>query len=108
MKIVSWEKYDTEKYPGMEPPESWEAEQITIEEIKKHGYLFNGFYHQNGEHGCPVFDNGKQFVASLRVWGGIMQEAHPELIDSKDDMGYCLLAWNLYDEYFKDKYKYPK
>lgn len=107
MRIVKWDKYDGEKYPSFDDVDEYqEAEEIVIEEIKKNGYLFHGYYHQNGEHGCPVFDNGKQFRTTFRAWGSIMQEAHPELIGGGN--GYIIMAWDFHCKHLEHLFKYPQ
>lgn len=103
MKIISWEKYDPDKYEGFEGTEKALADEEVVKEIKKNRYLFDGEYHQYGEHGAPVFDNGKQFVTTMRSWGEIMKECYPDLLES-----YIEMAWGWYNGQIKDKIKYPE
>lgn len=107
MKIVKWDKFDSEKYKPFETIEEIkQARMLIINELRDNGYHFSGYYHQNGEHGSPVFDNGKQYRTSLRVWGEIMADAYPEEIDNSEGMGYCIWAWDMYD--VDSLIKYPK
>lgn len=48
----------------------------TVDEIKKHGYSFSGWSHQECQRCAPVFNNGKMLRCSQRGWGGVMAEAH--------------------------------
>lgn len=105
MRIVKWDKYDSEKYPGFDDgKEEAEAERIVIDEIKKNGYLFHGIYHQQGEYGCPVFDNGKQFSTTLRNWGAIMEEAQSDLINGD----YSIMADPAHCKHLEYLFKYPQ
>ena len=121
MKIVKWTKgldltdlskpkllypeYDANwrEMPDEERERLWkEAERAVIDCIRRNGFEFGGFYHQSGEFGMPLFDNGTVFFASLREWGAIMYEAwEPE---GKDPYGYALYAW----DYEVGECKYPK
>lgn len=103
MKIISWEKYDPDKYEEFEGDEREIADEEVVKDIKKNQYLFDGYYHQYGEHGAPVFDNGKQFSATMRSWGAIMEECYPDLLDS-----YLVMAYGWWNEQLKDKIKYPE
>ena len=68
-----------------------EADQIVIDCIRHNGFKFGGYYHQDGEFGMPMFDDGKVFFVSFRHWGHLMYEAwHPNAFDA---MGYCKYAW---------------
>ena len=68
-----------------------DADQTVIDCIRRNGFKFGGYYHQDGEFGMPMFDDGKIFFVTFRHWGHLMYEAwHP---DSPDAMGYCKYAW---------------
>lgn len=103
MKIIGWGKYSPDKYEYMDEKEECEAEKIIVSELRKNNYHFNGFYHQNGEKGCPIFDNGKQYRTTMRNWGAIMAEAFPDEI--KDFLEYSAWAWTDADEKL---IKYPE
>lgn len=108
MKIVKWDKYNPEKYPEFTGnKELCKAEEIIISELKKHGYHFDGTYHQNGEYGAPVFDNGKQYRTTLRAWGAIMASAYPDEIENSNGMGYVWWAFLMYSKNLDDKMKFP-
>ena len=104
MKIIGWDKYNPEKYEAIDDNDRHEAKNLIINELRKNNYHFNGFYHQQGEKGCPIFDNGKQYRTTLRAWGAIMAAAFPnEKYDCIWD--YCTWAWNNADETLV---KYPE
>ena len=102
MKIVGWTYYDNPQYREMYPiGESSTAEQeeeirnIIAKEIRDKGYKFTGYYHQGGECGVPIFDNGMTYTCTFRTWGSIMAMAYPDEIDNSDGLGYCDWAWTV-------------
>ena len=107
MKVVKWTEWDDEHNDDIE---SWheieEMSEVVAKELREKGYHFNGSYHQNGEYGVPVLDNGKYFQVTQRTWGGIMAEAFPEEFDNPDDP-YNYVIWYL-GPTEKDKYIFPK
>jgi len=42
--------------------------------IRKQEITFGGFYHQNGPDGALLFDDGRTFLVSQRVWAGIVAD----------------------------------
>lgn len=105
MKIVKWDMFDTRKYDDFENQEEREtAIRILVDDIRKNRYHFSGYYHQNGESGAPVFDNGKQLQFSLRGWGGVMAEAYPDEAGGSDGTGCCAWSWKNANE---SLVKYP-
>ena len=100
MKIVGWTEWDDPQDKEMFPiggENKWEeveaVELLIAKELKAHGYKFTGSYHQNGDYGVPIFDNGEVFQCSQRVWGSIMAAAYPDEIDNSDGLGYTAWAW---------------
>ena len=95
MKIVGWTHWDDQRFRDHEP-ETWEEcsqrEQVIAHELRARGYRFNGYYHQGGEYGVPVFDDGTLFQCTFRTWGGIMAMAYPEEMDH-DGNEYTSWAW---------------
>ncbi|MBR3583888.1 MAG: hypothetical protein IKO01_10660 [Kiritimatiellae bacterium] len=123
MKIVKWTQGldspgtggEKQRYPAFgddfhEKPQEecrrlWdEAEQVVVESIRRNGFKFGGGYHQYGEFGMPLFDDGKVFFVSLRHWGHLMYRAWEP--DGKNPRGYCKYAfgWDIPEE----EYKYPQ
>lgn len=99
MKIIGWTDYSNPKYENMFPfggTQTWQevnkVEELIAKEVREKGYKFTGDYHQNGDYGAPVFDNGKMYKGSQRDWGGIMAMAYPEE-HVHDGYEYCRWAW---------------
>lgn len=104
MKIVGWTYYENPQYKEMYPiEEPCTIEQITeiyniiSKELRDKGYKFTGTYHQNGDYGVPIFDNGMVFTTTMRSWGSIMADAYPDEIDDSDGYGYLYWAWTVPD-----------
>ena len=76
-------------------------------ELRKRGYHFTGFYHQGGEYGVPVFDDGGWLRVSFRQWGAIMAKAFPEEVGT-DKMAYIHWAWTWDDDQSLIKYPNPE
>lgn len=102
MKIVGWTEFDNSQYEDMFPiggsytmEEVDEAKDIIAKELRDKGYKFNGYYHQDGDYGVPIFENGEAFRCTFRTWGGIMARAYPDEIDNSDGLGYCDWAWDI-------------
>lgn len=108
MRIIKWDKMDETQYPKMCDIENIQmAKDLIIKELREKGYHFSGEYHQNGEYGAPVFDNGEQYHTTLREWGAIMAEAYPDEVDNSNQEGYRVWAWkNLY-AHMQTPAKYP-
>lgn len=96
MKIVGWTWYGVHRCVRLSPKtleETKQIKKIIAEELRNKGYKFTGDYHQNGDYGVPIFDNGMIYECSQREWGDIMVQAYPDEIDNSDGMGYCTWAW---------------
>lgn len=104
MRIVKWGRFDMGRYEDIPSEERALAESIIIQEMRENDYHFNGHYHQRGEHGAPIFDNGKQYQATCRGWGAIMAKAYPDEVNDSDGMGYTEWAW----DFVPHKEKYPE
>ena len=103
MKIIGWTDYDDPKYTERFPyggrytgQEVIETENMIAQELRKKGYRFDGTYHQNGDYGAPIFDDGTIAQFSFRAWGHIMALAYPEEIEDKE-YGYLRWAWMIPD-----------
>ena len=97
MKIIGWTDYDNPDYPEMrdDHPEMDTVFKTIADELKAKGYKFNGYYHQGGDYGVPVFDDGTKFSCTFRTWGGIMALAYPDEIDNAKGLGYVEWAWTI-------------
>ena len=99
MKIIGWTWYGNpdyqEMYPiGAETNCDWDRTEVIAviaNELRKKGYRFTGDYHQNGDYGVPLFDNGMVATFTQRTWGQIMYLAYPE--DKYKEQGYEYLKW---------------
>ena len=72
LRVVGWTYYDDD----LVTDDSWAAHMATVDDIKKHGYEFCGWSHQECQCCAPVFNNGKMLRCSQRGWGSVMAEAH--------------------------------
>lgn len=97
MKIIGWTDWDDPKYEEMRfsslKEEHDDVGKIIAAELRSKGYKFTGDYHQDGEFGVPVFDNGKKYCTFKRDWGDIMAMAYPDEIDNSEGYGYLKWAW---------------
>lgn len=73
-RVVGWTEYDD--YMVEDGDASYAATNVIIDEIKKQGYLFSGWAHQELRNGAPVLNDGKKRTYSQRTFGGIMAVAH--------------------------------
>ena len=95
MKVVKWTEWDDEHNDDIEScREIEEMSEVVAKELREKGYHFNGSYHQNGDYGVPVLDNGKYFQVTQRTWGGVMAMAYPEEFDDPEDT-YNYVVWYL-------------
>ena len=99
MKLIGFTNWKDERYIAFEYPEDRTEEEeawvLTVKYMRNHGLRFPGYYHQGGDYGAPVFDNGKKLTVSFRGWGSLMAEVLELSKDEKDgrDMSYCDWAW---------------
>lgn len=97
-KITGWTNYDDQNYKKISgtyykvDDEKIKLRKLVVDELKKHGYKFCGFYHQRGRYGVPILDNKYILTYTYRSWGDIMAEVL-NLNDPKDNMAYCNWAW---------------
>lgn len=72
LRVVGWTYYDDDLLHD----DSWAARMAVVDDIKKHGYEFSGWSHQECMCCAPVLNNGKMLCYSQRGWGSVMAEAH--------------------------------
>lgn len=92
MKVVRWAEWsdkDDFDYSDIE-----EVSKVVAAELRNKGYRFDGHYHQNGDYGVPVLDDGRHVQVTQRTWGGIMAMAYPEEFDNPEDP-YNYVIWYL-------------
>lgn len=73
-KVVGWTYY--ENYLVEDEDSSDAVVYAIIDEIKKNGYLFSGYDHQERLYCVPVMNDGKKRTFSQRTFGNIMAIAH--------------------------------
>ncbi len=91
-RIVGWTEYD-DCFVECEDA-SYAATNVVIDEIKKKGYCFSGWAHQEMTNGAPVFNDGKKRLFSARTFGGLMANAH----GYNGPMDYSLFAFQMKKE----------
>ena len=107
MKVVKWTEWSDEHFDDIESKEELDAmADAVIEELRKTNYHFDGSYHQNGDYGVPVLDNGKYFQVTQRTWGGVMAMAYPEEFDNPEGP-YNYIVWYL-GQGDQDEYIFPE
>lgn len=95
MKITGWTDWNDERYSDDIPDHIFEEiKELVAKELRDNGYKFDGYYHQNGDHGVPVIDETWKFAVSFRSWGHMMIRAYPDKIDNSDGYGYTAWAWD--------------
>ena len=93
-RVVRWTFWHDEEYPEYDTdPISQEEYQdysnAVVRELKEKGYGISGFAHQGQQFCTPVFDDGKRYNESYRVWGQCMADA----LGIKGEYVYAQWAW---------------
>ena len=91
-RIVGWTYYDDFEIETLDA--SYAATNVVMDEIKKKGYCFSGWAHQELANGAPVFNDGKKRLFSARTFGGLMANAH----GYTGAMDYSLFSMQLKEE----------
>ena len=91
-RIVGWTYYENFEVEAEDA--SYAATNVVMDEIKKKGYCFSGWAHQEMMRGVPVFNDGKKRLFSARTFGGVMANAH----GYDGPMDYSLFAFQLKKE----------
>lgn len=89
IKVVGWTEYDLHEFE--EGYNGWAVRMAVVDEIRKNGYLFSGYAHQEYSNCAPVFNDGKMRRFSQRGFADMMAEAH----GNNDYMGYSLYMFGL-------------
>lgn len=110
MKIIRWDHYDYDaeknvqkEYRELDDPNPQETYMNLCEEIRKHGYKFDGPYHQTGKMGTPVLEGDLYMTFSYRSWGGVMADAW----SCVDKVDYSYMDFYMMDHY-SDEFKTPE
>ena len=104
MKVVRWTEWNDDYHFDYKDIE--EVSKAVAAELRSKGYHFDGHYHQNGDYGVPVLDDGRFVQVTQRSWGGIMAMAYPEEFDNLEDP-YNYVIWYLGPE-DRSKYVFPE
>ena len=93
--------------PHDELHRAWqEVEDIVKACIRRNGFKFSGEYHQYGECGLPMFDDGSVLFCSWRHWGSIMAEAwDPDGAKGLDYMDFYMSGFVANDEIVVPKHE---
>ena len=73
-KVIGWDNYDTSEWKDGDASDA--VVEAICDDIKKNGYEFSGYYHQEGWSGAPVLNDGLRYCFSQRGWGEVMAQAH--------------------------------
>ncbi len=76
LRVIGWTYYDDLHFDEAEG--TYASHAAIIDDIKKHGYNFTGWHHQEEENGAPVLSDGKIRRYSQRGWGGVMADVYGE------------------------------
>ena len=75
-RVIGWTSYDDESVEESRGCIGFAERNAIIDDIRKHGYLFSGWEHQEMWDRTPILNDGKKRCFSQRGWGGVMAEAH--------------------------------
>ena len=73
-RVIGYTDYDWPDFADGENSDA--AIEAIIEDIKKHGYCFSGYAHQEYDNCVPVLNDGLARRFSQRGWGGVMARAN--------------------------------
>ncbi len=91
-RVVGWTYYDDDRVE--DGALTWAARVAILDEIKRNGYEFSGWDHQEEYNCVPVLNDGKKRTYSQRGWGDVMAEAHGET----DSFAYVGFAFDAVSE----------
>lgn len=86
LRVVAWGDYDDDLPCG---DNGWAARNAIIDDIRKNGYDFTGWNHQESWNCTPILNDGKKYCYSQRGWGDLMAEAHG-CMGAMDYVGYMM------------------
>ena len=78
-RVVGWTDYESDEVPETHGCIGFAERNAIIDEIRKNGYLFSGWEHQESWDCVPILNDGKKRTFSQRGWGGLMAEAYGHL-----------------------------
>lgn len=86
-RVIGWTDYDNDLFSDEEISDA--AMYAIVDDIRKNGYYFSGFDHQERLYGAPVLNDGKRRTFSQRGFGAVMAMAY----DTEGDYAYSLYAF---------------
>lgn len=92
IRVVGWTEYDSFEF--REGENSWAVRMAVVDEIRKNGYFFSGYDHQERQNCAPVFNDGKMRRFSQRGFADMMAEAQGDT----DYMAYAAYMFGLAPE----------
>ncbi len=76
-RVIGWTYYESNEFLDSGNTIGFAERNAIIDEIRRHGYLFSGFHHQESWDGVvPILNDGRKRCFSQRGWGGVMAEAY--------------------------------
>ncbi len=72
-EVVGWTYYEAD-YPDVDC--SWAIRTCVENDIRKNGYVFSGYEHQEGYKTVPVLNTGEKVTFSRRGFANVMSDAH--------------------------------
>ena len=94
-RVIGWTDYDNDLFEDGEI--SFAVLYTIADDIRKNGYVFSGFDHQERLYGAPVLNDGKRRAFSQRSFGAVMAEAYK----LEGDYAYSLYAFEVNPEKLK-------
>lgn len=74
IKVVGWTQYDLHEFD--EGDSGWAVRMAVVDDIRKNGYLFSGYAHQEYSNCAPVFNDGKMRRFSQRGFADMIARRH--------------------------------
>lgn len=78
-RVVGWTDYESDEVPESNGSIGFAERNAIIDDIRKNGYRFSGWDHQETWDCVPVLNDGKKRLFTQRGWGGLMAEAYGQL-----------------------------
>ena len=75
-RVVGWTDYENDEVEASAGCIGFAERNAIIDDIRRNGYCFSGYDHQEMWNCAPVLNDGKKRLYSQRGWGGVMAEAY--------------------------------
>ena len=100
-KVIGWTYFDGDEFPDGDI--TFAVRHAIVDDIRKRGYLFSGYDHQEMLCCCPVLNDGKKRSFSQRGFADVMAEAHGEC----EPYSYARYMMGIREEYVKRPSDHP-